>query len=88
MVFWKRAVISFGKARAFLEAGVYSSVFDCSLYPLGLREDVRIAKPPAPFALTSRLATAVGFSDATTPNGINQHFPRTFIFPVPAGLWQ
>ena len=29
MFFWKRAVISFGKARAFFEAGVDSSVLDC-----------------------------------------------------------
>ena len=29
MVFWKRSVISFGKAQAFFEAGVDSSVLDC-----------------------------------------------------------
>ena len=44
---WKRAVISFGKARSFFEAGVDSSVLDC----FKKRE-------------------------ATTPNGINQRFPR------------
>ncbi len=58
---------------------VNSSVLDCFFYPLGLRGDVRAAKPPAPSALTLRLAmlaTAVGFRGTTPPNGINQHFPR------------
>ena len=47
MAIGKRAVISFGKAQAFFEGGVDSSVLDCFKK-----------------------------SDATSPSGINQRFPR------------